>query len=144
MRTSALVVDDDASVRFVLSKALEGLGIEVTTVDDGAEVMDLVTVRHFDLLVIDLYMPGMNGFEVLRQLRHLDASALPTPRTRIDVPVLVVSGESEPSTVANARRLGASAQLPKPVDILAFEATVRQLIAAGTPAPSTVARQEPR
>jgi two-component system nitrogen regulation response regulator GlnG len=133
MRTSALVVDDDDSIRFILSKALEGMGIDVTAVDDGSEVMPLVASRHFDLLVIDLYMPGMNGFEVLRQVRHADPTTLPRPRTRSDVPVLVVSGEVEAATVANAKRLGATAQLPKPVDIDAFESAVRGLVGGDRP-----------
>lgn len=133
MAISALVVDDDASIRFVLTKTLEGLGIEVTAVDDGAEVLPLVARRHFDLLVIDLYMPGMNGFEVLRRIRHTDPGLLPRPRTDPGVPILVVSAESEAATMANAQRLGASAQLPKPVDIDTFEATVRRLLAFPAP-----------
>ena len=128
MRTSALVVDDDDSIRFLLSRALQGLGIEVDAVDDGSEVMPLLATRRFDLLVIDLYMPGMNGFEILRQVRRINPAALPRMRTPADVPVLVVSGEVEPATIANARRLGADAQLPKPVDILAFEDAVRRLV----------------
>lgn len=126
--TSALLVDDDASIRFVLGRALEGLGIRVTAVDDGAEVMPLICGHHFDLLVIDLYMPGMNGFEVLRQVRRMLPGLLPAPRTSRDVPVLVVSGEIEVESVDNARQLGATAQLPKPVDIDAFEAEVRRLV----------------
>ncbi len=126
--TSALVVDDDASMRFVLGRSLEGLGIRVTEVDDGAEVMPLLCGRHFDLLVIDLYMPGMNGFEVLRQVRRQQPGLLPAARTGSDVPVLVVSGEIEPESVAHARHLGANAQLPKPVDLDAFEAEVRKLV----------------
>ena len=128
MRASALVVDDDASVRFVLGRALESIGIEVTEVDDGAEVIPLVQGRRFDVLVIDLYMPGMNGFELLRQLRRPPPNVLPRPRTATDVPVLVVSAEGEAETVANARRLGADAQLPKPIDLAQFERTVRQLL----------------
>ena len=126
--TSALVVDDDASIRFVLGRALEGLGIRVTEVDDGAEVMAMICGHHFDLLVIDLYMPGMNGFEVLRQVRRSAPGLRPAPRTSRDVPVLVVSGEIEPESIANARHLGATAQLPKPVDIDDFEAEVRRLV----------------
>lgn len=137
MGTTALVVDDDDSIRFVLTKTLEGLGIEVTAVDDGAEVLALVSRRHFDLLVIDLHMPGMNGFGVLRRIRQSGSGTLPRPRTAPGVPILVVSAESEAATVANARRLGASAQLSKPVDIDAFEAAVLALL--GRAAPASVA-----
>ncbi len=125
---TVLVVDDDDSTRFVLSRALEGLGIAVIRADDGADVAELVAANHFDLLVVDLYMPGMNGFEVLRRLRQPDPGFLPAPRTSPQVPVLVISGESHPASIANAKARGADAYLVKPLDIDTFENTVRELL----------------
>jgi CheY-like chemotaxis protein len=124
---TGLVVDDDASTRFVLSRALEGLGLRVVVAEDGADVPELVAVEHFDLLVVDLYMPGMNGFEVLRRIRRPDPGFLPVPRTPSNVRVLVVSGETNPASIANAKSLGADAYLSKPVDIDLFEQTVRRM-----------------
>ena len=123
-----LVVDDDDSTRFVLSRALEGLGISVIHADDGADVAELVAANRFDLLVVDLYMPGMNGFEVLRRVRQPDPGFLPAPRTSPQVPVLVISGESHPASIANAKARGADAYLIKPIDIDTFEVTVRRLL----------------
>ena len=133
----ALVVDDDDSTRFVLSRALAGLGFHVSAAPDGADVPDLVWQHRFDLLVVDLYMPGMNGFELLRQIRKLDPRLLPAPRTSAAVRVLVVSGEGNPASIANAKALGADAYLVKPVDVDEFGDTVRQLLQAdGTAAPA--------
>ena len=129
--TAVLVVDDDDSTRFVLARALEGLGFAVTRAADGADVAELVAARRFDLLVVDLYMPGMNGFEVLRRLRQPDRGFLPARRTPPTVPVLVISAEGHPATIANAKARGANAYLVKPVDIDTFETTVRQLLGAG-------------
>src|ERR1035437_3940737 len=104
---TVLVVDDDDSTRFVLSRALEGLGLAVIRADDGAEVAELAAANRFDLLIVDLYMPGMNGFEVLRRIRQPDPGFLPAPRTPAAVPVLVISGESHPASIANAKARGA-------------------------------------
>jgi len=128
MQRTVLVVDDDESTRFVLSRVMEDLGCAVVAIDDGAEVADLVAHRHFDLVVLDLHMPGMSGFEVLRQLHSPegwmgDGCTTPTP-----APVVVVSAETYPASITHARRLGAAAYLGKPVDLGLLEYTVRHLL----------------
>ena len=128
MDKRVLVVDDDDGTRFVLARALDGLGVQVVVAEDGADVPDLVAAHPFDLLVVDLYMPGMNGFEVLRQLRRPAPGFLPAPRTSSGVQVLVVSGESHSASIANAKALGANAYLVKPLDLDTFDRTVRQLL----------------
>ncbi len=122
-----LIVDDDESTRFVLSRALEDIGYRVVAADDGAEVPGLLASQRFDLLVLDLYMPGMNGFEVLRQIRRRPAR-VPPPATTGAVRVLVVSGESYAASVANAKALGADGYLTKPIDVEAFQISVRTLL----------------
>ena len=128
-KKTVVVADDDESTRFVLARALEALGCEVLQADDGALVPDLLAAHAVDLLVVDLYMPGLNGFGVLRRIRQPDPGFLPAPRTPPTVPVVVVSGEANPASIANAKARGADAYLVKPVDIDVFEATVRQLMA---------------
>jgi CheY-like chemotaxis protein len=124
-----LVVDDDDGTRFVLCGALENMGFDVVAADDGAAVPDLIAGSRFDLVVMDLYMPGMNGFELLRQIRRPHAGFLPLPRTPPDVRVLVVSGEGHQASIAHAEALGADRYLVKPVDVDFFEQTVRGLLA---------------
>jgi CheY-like chemotaxis protein len=125
-----LVVDDDDSTRFVLARALEGIGLGVALADDGAQVPDLLGRHCFDLLVVDLYMAGMNGFEVLRQVRRPDPGFLPASRTSPAVPILVISGESNPASIANVKARGASDYLVKPVDVELLETVVRRLLAS--------------
>ncbi len=125
-----LVVDDDASTRFVLSRILEGLGYHVRVAEDGVEVPEMIAKERFDLLVIDLYMPGMNGFELLRQIRKPQAGLLPAPRTPSDVPIVVVSGECAPDSIANVKSLGADRHIPKPVDLHRFEGEIRAALRA--------------
>ena len=128
MDKRVLVVDDDDATRFVLARALDGLGLQVVVAEDGAEVPDIIAAELFDLLVVDLYMPGMNGFELLRQLRRPATGFLPAPRTSPAVQVLVVSGESHSASIANAKALGANAYLVKPVDLDVLDRTVRELL----------------
>ena len=128
MKRKALVVDDDEAIRFVLTRALEDIGFEVVTADDGADVPELLVHHTFVLVVMDLYMSGVNGFEMLRQVRRPHHGLLPAPRTPSTVPVLVVSGEGQRATIANARRLGADSYLVKPVDLGVFTRTVGTLV----------------
>jgi CheY-like chemotaxis protein len=129
-RTSVLVVDDDASTRFVLARTLEGLGLQAHVVEDGMDVGEIIAKERFDLLVIDLYMPGMNGFELLRQIRKPAPGLLPVPKTPNDVPIFVVSGECAAESVANIKALGANLHIPKPIDINEFEDHVRAALRA--------------
>ena len=65
-----VVADDDADVRAVFSRLLAGAGHEVCEAADGLEALDLIRSARPDLLVLDLWMPRVNGFEVLDSLRH--------------------------------------------------------------------------
>lgn len=131
MKRTAVVVDDDESTRFVLSRALAALGFTALLADDGSEVPDLIHQHAVDLIVIDLYMPGMNGFELLRRIRAADPGFLPRRRTASSVSVIVVSGEGAAASIANARALGADEYLVKPIDLDCFEQSVRRLTDRG-------------
>lgn len=110
----ALVVDDEASIRFVVSSALKERGWEVEVVDDGVAVEDALQKQRFDLVVLDLMMPGMNGFEVLRQMRSLPAAGW---KTQAPVRVIALSGKTGDEGLDFAQRIGADAVLSKPFDV---------------------------
>lgn len=127
MARRALLIDDDESVRFVLRNALAETGWQVTEIDDGCEAEGALAARRYDLVVLDLYMPGMNGFEVLRRLRHYDPAGTPAWKTRADVPVMVVSGQAERESLAFAERIGADACLTKPFEVADVQRIAREL-----------------
>lgn len=127
-RKSVLIADDDPSVRFVVSRTIERLGCRVRVVEDGAEVPEAVSDERFNLLVLDLYMPGMNGFEVLRQVRRRDPDLLPMPKTPANVRVLILSSETNAASIEHARAAGADAYLIKPFDVDELAAQVRTLL----------------
>jgi DNA-binding response OmpR family regulator len=120
-------VDDDRSVRFVLRQALRERGWVVEEVEDGSVVEEQLENQRYDLLLLDLYMPGMNGFEVLRRIRQPHAGVLPVRKTPPSVGIIVLSGAAGREGLSFATRLGADACLQKPFEIADVLAAVRAL-----------------
>lgn len=117
-----LIADNDDSTRIVLRHSLERAGYEVGEVSDGQLLWPTLERGDVNLLVLDLRMPDMNGWEVLRRLRGW---MQPEHET---VPVIVVSGQSDPETQQFTSRLGAAAFLSKPIDLREFAQTVRTVL----------------
>jgi CheY-like chemotaxis protein len=106
-----LVIDDDPAVRAAMQMVLERDGLEVNAVGDGPTGIKLVAAEDFDLLLVDLFMPGMDGLETIRQVH----------RHKPGLPIIIMSGLSFASTgaqppdfLAMAGRLGAVGNLKKP------------------------------
>ena len=103
-----LVVDDDEANRDMLSRRLERKGFSVTVAEDGSRAIELVRQRPFDLVLLDVLMPGLSGLEVLRELRQSH------PAT--ELPVIMATALSESGDVVEALRLGANDYVSKPLD----------------------------
>ena len=127
MQMLVCIVDDDQSVRVVLRGALREHGWLVAEVDDGAVVEEQLERQRYDLLLLDLYMPGMNGFEVLRRIRQPHAGVLPLWKTPHSVGIIVLSGAAGDDGLSFAARLGADACLQKPFEIADVLTAVRDL-----------------
>jgi PleD family two-component response regulator len=115
-RGSLLVVDDVAANRDVLSRRLKRQGYWVAEAETGRQALDMLRAYTFDLVLLDIMMPGMDGFEVLRRLGADD-------RLR-HVAVIVVSALSDPESVARCIELGADDYLSKPFDSILLRARV--------------------
>lgn len=116
-----LVVDDSAMVRIKLKKAVETLGHEAVAVESGAAALDQLAGAPFDLVLLDIMMPEMDGFEVLKSLKS-------AAKTR-DLPVIVISGlGDEMSSVVHAIELGAEDFLPKDFELALLKARVSTCI----------------
>lgn len=130
LRPTVLVVDDDRKFLTFLMRTLKRGGFYVVAANDGSEVPDLLSKSRVDVMLLDLQMPGMNGWEVIRQLRA-KAAAEATGTAPVRVPkVVVLSGRNEDETAAFVRRLGADAYLTKPSWGDHILATVRGVLAA--------------
>ncbi len=102
-----LVVDDDRGARLALEVPLRLSGYSVTAVADGLAALELAKQEPFDLLLTDVYMPGMNGLELVQQFR------LVSPRTKI----IVLTGQGSVTTALKSVEHGALDFLAKPFDI---------------------------
>ena len=106
-KARVLVVDDSSLVRLYYRSALETAGFEVKQAINGIEAMEKVLSESFDLVIVDVNMPRMDGFTFLRSLRSsADVATLPA---------LMISTESGVQDMAEARMLGANFYLVKPV-----------------------------
>jgi two-component system, chemotaxis family, chemotaxis protein CheY len=107
-RKRILVVDDSALVRLYYRDTLERSGFEVEQAINGIEAMEKVLAQPFDLLIVDINMPRMDGFSFLRDLRRgtPDVAALPA---------LVITTEAGDQDIHDARAAGANFYLVKPV-----------------------------
>jgi len=113
-----LVVEDDTVLCDGLSRSLRHAGYVVDAAQDGQVADDVLSVHPFDLVVLDLGLPGLPGLEVLRRLRRRPASP----------PVLVLTARDELDDRVTALDLGADDFLVKPFDLAELEARVRALL----------------
>ena len=107
-----LLVDDSLSVRKVIGHMLTKAGFDVTTANDGADALTRLAEAEFDVLVTDLEMPRLNGYELLEDVRR-------RPSLR-DLPVVILTTRAGDKHQSLARRLGVNAYMTKPVAEEAF------------------------
>jgi adenylate cyclase len=111
-----LVVDDNASNRDLLSRRLLREGYQVTTTEDGASALALIAAESFDLVLLDLMMPGMSGFEVLCRLKADERSR--------HIPVIMISALDELDSTVRCIEAGAEDYLPKPFNPVLLRARI--------------------
>jgi class 3 adenylate cyclase/CheY-like chemotaxis protein len=114
--SSILVVDDNAANRDVLARRLTREGHRVVSANSGAAALELVAAQDFDLVLLDLIMPEMSGFEVLRRLKATEHTS--------DVPVIVISALDEIDSVVRCIESGAEDYLTKPFNPVLLRARV--------------------
>jgi two-component system, LuxR family, response regulator FixJ len=112
------IIDDDEPTRDSLQSLLEAHGFETREFADGRTFLDGERSTDDDCLILDLTMPGMNGFEVLAELRRRGDS----------VPVIIVTAHADPATRSRAAACGALAVLEKPYRASELLALVRRAL----------------
>lgn len=103
-RSRVLVVDDESSIRELLAKTLALAEYDVDTAPDGRAALERLRLGHYDLLIADLKMPGMDGLTLIREAKRLKA----------DIPVIIITGFSTESSAIEAVNLGVAGYLTKP------------------------------
>jgi CheY-like chemotaxis protein/predicted Ser/Thr protein kinase len=116
-RPRLLVVDDDEAPRRALSRLLQRLGYDVTVAEHGRQALEIAERQPLDLIVTDITMPEMDGYELLARLKAHE-------RTR-HIPVIVVSGVDDVHSVVRCIEQGAEDHLTKPYETVLLQARVR-------------------
>lgn len=111
-----LVVDDVAMNRDILLRRLEGLGCTAAAAVNGRQALDMLGTEDFDLILLDLMMPEVDGYEVLKRLRSSE--------TWSSIPVIVLSALEEVEGAVRCIQLGAEDYLPKPFNLVLLKARV--------------------
>jgi sigma-B regulation protein RsbU (phosphoserine phosphatase) len=111
-----LIVDDDAMNREMLARRLRRSGYTVSTAEDGVHALRLMRTQHFDLVLLDLIMPGLDGFQVLGRVKN-------DPTLR-EIPVLMLSALDEENGIARCIEMGAEDYLSKPVNPIFLRARI--------------------
>jgi len=109
-----MVVDDEQAIRTLLKRTLESEGYEVISSADGSSALAMMKKREPDLVILDINMPGLDGFQVLERIRQ-----------RSDVPVIMLTGIGEVATLGNALSLGADDYVKKPFSTRELLARIR-------------------
>ncbi len=122
--TRVLVVDDEPAIAEALRRGLGAEGIAVDVADNGIDGLWKATSQPYDAILLDVMLPGLSGYEVLRQMRAQDVWS----------PVLMLTAKDGDYDVADALDLGADDYLVKPFSFVILVARVRALQRRGTPA----------
>jgi DNA-binding NtrC family response regulator len=99
-----LIVDDEKNIRLTLSRSLEVLGVETDSAEDGKEALVKLEEKEFGLILLDLRMPGVDGMEVLRQVRE----------SRPDIRIIILTAYGTIELAVEAMKLGAVDFIQKP------------------------------
>ncbi|MGZ4281259.1 MAG: response regulator [Gaiellaceae bacterium] len=124
MNEQVLLVEDDASIREVTTLGLEQSGFTVTAAGDGREGLIQFRQGHFDLVVLDVMLPSLDGFEILRKIRK-DSQA----------PVVMLTARSDLTDVVVGLELGADDYVTKPFELPELVARIKAVLRRSTAEP---------
>ena len=105
---SILVVDDNEDNRDMLSRRLKRQGYRIALAENGHQALDMVSAEKFDLVVLDIMMPGISGLDVLKTLRNTYSVA--------DLPIIMATAKDQSEDVVTALGMGANDYVTKPLD----------------------------
>lgn len=124
MRKRILLIEDDPGTSRIISYALDQAGFEVVTAKDGIEGLSDVKNKAFDLLILDVMLPGLDGFQVCRELRTVHKNS--------SLPVLMLSAKTQEADRKMGIKVGANDYLTKPIRPAEVVNRVEALLTAKT------------
>lgn len=117
LHAKVLLVDDEEDFTLALSRRLEARNLKVKTVNSGEDAIHMVDEQSFDVIILDLAMPGMDGLETLQRIKadHPDAE------------IIMLTGHASVKSSVEAMRIGAEDLMEKPVDLAALMEKIEEL-----------------
>jgi len=115
-----LLVEDHAELALWVAKTLRQSGFAVDVIDRGDSAATALLTQSYDLVVLDLSLPGMDGLELLRRIRHQEKTSR--------LPVLILTARGTPEDRVKGLNLGADDYLPKPFELAELEARIKALL----------------
>jgi two-component system alkaline phosphatase synthesis response regulator PhoP len=120
MAKKILVIDDDELVLIAIQELLTPLGLSVTTMSTGPGALEKASSDRFDLVILDIIMPEMDGFEVCQRIRQMDSYA--------ETPILMLTAKSGEEDKQRGMEAGANLYLPKPISPKRLTALVEEAL----------------
>jgi len=115
MSDQVLLVDDDEDLMEIVSERLKNRGMRVDTVGNAEEALLWIARKHYDAIVLDFLMPGMDGFETIQTIR----------KQQPDIRIILVTGQMMADDGSKAIRVGADVVLEKPADLEVLAKAIR-------------------
>jgi len=109
-KLKALLADDDAGIQLTLGALLEQKGYVVSTVNNGIEAVEALTHDEFDIVLLDIRMPQMDGFEACKSIRELEKGK--------NLPILMLTGQDDTESIKKAFEVGATDFVAKPISFV--------------------------
>lgn len=126
-RTDILLVDDEDTVREVLRRILGDAGLSVVSASNGGDALDLCQSHRPRIVITDIKMPSMNGFELIHKIRH-------SANTRTDTKYIIVTALPFADLEETANKIGVDDFIEKPIDLNAFRRRILQMLSGDRPA----------
>ncbi|MCA0988970.1 response regulator [Guptibacillus algicola] len=120
MKKKILIVDDQYGIRILLNEIFQKEGYQTYQAANGVQALDIVKNEDPDLVILDMKIPGMDGLEILKRIKKMEARAL----------VIIMTAYGELDMIHQAMDLGAITHFPKPFDIDEITEAVKKELAA--------------
>jgi DNA-binding response OmpR family regulator len=115
---SVLIIDDDIALTKILREELSSVGYEVEVINDSTEAVNRLQNEFYDLILLDLKMPHVDGFEILKELRSKNYPGK----------IIVMTAFADVENAVMAKKLGADDFLPKPYDLDELLVTIQKVL----------------
>lgn len=116
-----LVAEDSSVIQNITKKVLQFQNYQITAVKNGLQVLEILEKESFDIILMDINMPGMDGMECARQIRKLK------DEKKSAVPIVAITGNAKNYTLEDFREAGINEYLQKPLNFDALVETVKRL-----------------